>query len=101
MASTYQLLVNGAPVEYPVRIQGAVNEGQPNAFIETVAIPLVDPTFSLPLAANGQATTANVPPFIYTYSKLWIFWSSTRTGTGGPNARPNTDLFYESIVPQL
>ncbi|HET6386123.1 MAG TPA: hypothetical protein VFJ58_22255, partial [Armatimonadota bacterium] len=96
-----QVRANGHQIEDPVRIQGIVNEGQPNAFIETVAIPLVDPTFSLPLDANGQPTTANTAPFIYTYSKLWIFWSSTRTGTGGPNARPNTDLLYESIVPQF
>lgn len=95
--------------ETPLQMRQVVNEGQPNAYLENVTVPLFDPVLPLPLDVNGNPTMARAsaldnPPtqLLYTYPKLWIFWSSTRTGSGPASGNtPNTDIYYEVIVPQL
>nr|MDQ2732155.1 hypothetical protein [Armatimonadota bacterium] len=98
-----------AITEAPLQMRQIVNEGQPIAYLENITVPLFDPVLPLPLDVNGNPTMNRVsaldnPPtqLLYTYPKLWVFWSSTRTGSGPGNGNtPNTDIFYEVIVPQL
>jgi hypothetical protein len=74
--------------ETAVPISDIVNEGQASAALEWVQLPLFDPVTSLPI---GQS---------YTYSKLWVFWTSNRKGAGSANTtNPNTDVYYEALAP--
>ena len=93
---------SSAKTETQLPIQGIVNEGQASAAIETVQIPLFDPFYDLPLDQTGTATFANTPVLTYNYPRIWVFWSSTRNGaTSGTGVAPNTDVFYETVVPKL